>query len=100
MIPWMSSGLSNTQAWFALGGLNVVLWTVFVFPMAYRLIWVKLGQKPFWTRMAEQPALGVLLVVVYVGLGPFLFYPGLIALTFLLLTYMLFGLFWVVWKLS
>lgn len=83
MQQWISSEATNTQLW-ALGGvMNAALWMMIVFPLAYRVLFVPFGSKPFWGRMAETPGHGAVLIVLHLLGGPFLIVPGLAGVWFL-----------------
>ena len=49
--------------------LSLVLWLGIVLPLGYRLLLVPWASAPFWTRMAEDKAAAVMLVLMLTVFG-------------------------------
>lgn len=65
--------------------LSLVLWLGIVLPLGYRLLLVPWASAPFWTRMAEDKAAAVMLVLMLTVFGSATVHIGIVGLVFVLL---------------
>lgn len=77
--------MSTLQLWIAGNLVSLVLWLGIVLPLGYRLLLVPWGLAPFWTRMAEDKAAAVMLVLLLSVLGAATVYIGVVGLVFVLM---------------
>ena len=76
--------MPTLQLWIVGNLVSLVLWLGIVLPLGYRLLLVPWASAPFWTRMAEDKA-AVMLVLLLSAVGIATVYIGIVGLVFVLM---------------
>ena len=77
--------MPTLQVWIVGNLVSLVLWLGIVLPLGYRLLLVPWASAPFWTRMAEDKAAAVMLVLLLSAVGIATVYIGIVGLVFVLM---------------